>query len=102
MLLAILQDRRHDLFHLGAHVLGLRVPGRILLVVLALGFRIRERQRAIAESSVGEEGLEAIVVLGQNWIELVIVAACAAKRHPEKRDAGDRGHVVESLMAALE
>ena len=69
------------------------------LVFIAMLNRVKDQ--VIFDARVGEEGLEAIVVLLQNRIELMIVAAGASVCHAEKRRACDICDVVQQLLTSL-
>src|SRR5438045_9056735 len=57
--------------------------------------RILQGDGAVAKGYIGEERLQPVVVLLKDWIVLMVVAACAGKRHPEKGGAGDTRNVIE-------
>ena len=61
----------------------------------------QQRHVIVDRAGVGEERLQPVVVLLQDRIELVIVAAGAAERQAEEDGAGGVGDVVQDLLAAL-
>src|SRR5258708_32274363 len=54
----------------------------------------------IVLTDIGEEGLQPVIVLLQNGIELVIVTAGAAKRHAEEYRPHRIGDVAQDLLPA--
>src|SRR5258708_871316 len=77
------QLRFDQLVHFGANVFGLLVPygalGRQLAAVLG-----RFQAGVIFDAGIGEESLQSIVILVEDGIELVIVAARAAIGHAKE------------------
>src|SRR5439155_24300718 len=86
--------------HLLADVLGLRIPGGIMpLVFIAMLNRVKDK--VIFDARVGEEGLQAVIILLQNGVELMIVTARTRERESQECRADGIGDVVQDLLAAL-
>jgi hypothetical protein len=78
-------------------LLPLGEPRAMLLHVVR-----RREHDVIVGARVREERLQPVVVLLQNRIELVVVAARAAVGHPEEHGANRVGHIVEDLLSPLQ
>ena len=70
------------------------------MLLVCFEFGAREQHEVVLFPDVSEERLEAVVVLVQNGIELVIVAAGAAVGHPHEHGTHGVGDVGQGLLAA--
>ena len=89
----------HQRVHGIADVFGLRFP-LSLLFVRGLKFRACQRNEIVLGAYVSEECLQAVVILVQDGIELVVMALGAAEGHAHKRGAHRVRDVHEQLFAA--
>ena len=94
--------RLDDRAHFGADVLGLLLPQRLLLLVLAALRDVLHGEGAIPEGSVGEERLQTVVVLVKDGIVFVIVAARAPEREAKEGGARRVRDVVQRFLPARE
>src|SRR5207247_4932661 len=88
--------------HLRSDVLGLFFPRGTLLVVRPALRLILDWQRTNAERGVGEERLQAVVVLVEDRIVLVVVAAGAAEGQAKEHGTRGIGDIVQGLLPPRE
>ena len=93
-------DGRDQGVHGSAEVFGLRFPLGLLFVD-GFEFGAGEGNEIVFGADVREEGLEAVVILVEDRIELVVVALGAAEGHAQERGTDGVGDVHEEFLAAV-
>ena len=87
--------------HLVASLFGLGIPDGALRFVGA-AFGGGHQHFVIFDPRIGEERLQPVVILLQNRVEFVIVAAGAAKGQAQEGWRDRIGNVVQDFLAALQ
>src|SRR5262245_41606445 len=95
-----LDDGRFDRGDLFAYLFGLLLPCGEFALVIGL-FGRRDQDVVVFRARGGEEGLQTVIVLLQNRVVFVVVAARAPDRRTKKDRAHCVGDVVQNLLPPL-